>query len=72
MIFFCNALLQLITNFHVGPDGSVTQNSSMAHTLEDGSQEMTVLPESETKLSLLGNFLLSEGMKQSNETFSLV
>ena len=43
-------------------DGSLVQKTHIARTHdEDGRYELIALPESETKMSLLGNLFLSNG-----------
>ena len=52
-----------MANFKVGGEGQVlTQKSHLSRTIdEDGSAQLIALPESETKISLLGNLFMSEG-----------
>ena len=49
-------------NLVVKSDGSVVQKTHIARTHDkDQSYELVALPESETKMSLLGNLFLSNG-----------
>jgi hypothetical protein len=52
-----------MTNLKVGLGGKVlNQKSHLSRTIdEDGSSQLIALPETETKISLLGNLFLSEG-----------
>ena len=52
----------MIPNLLVKSDGSVVQKTHIARTHdEDNRYELIALPESETKLSLLGNLFLCNG-----------
>ena len=57
-------LPQMIPNLLVKSDGSVVQKTHIARTHdEDNRYELIALPETETKLSLLGNLFLCNGKK---------
>jgi hypothetical protein len=60
---FLNRNAELMANFKVGSEGQVVaQKSHLSRTIdEDGSAKLIALPESETKISLLGNLFMSEG-----------
>ena len=59
----------MIPNLLVKADGSVVQKTHIARTHdEDNRCELIALPETETKLSLLGNLFLSNG-KFDNQLF---
>ena len=52
----------MIPNLLVKSDGSVVQKTHIARTHdEDNRYELIALPETETKLSLLGNLFLCNG-----------
>ena len=52
----------MMPNLVVKSDGSVVQKTHIARTHDkDQSYELVALPESETKMSLLGNLFLSNG-----------
>ena len=52
-----------MANLKVGAGGQVVeQKSQISRTIdEDGSAQLNALPDTETKISLLGNLFLSEG-----------
>ena len=59
---------QMMPNLVVKSDGSVVQKTHIARTHDkDQSYELVALPESETKMSLLGNLFLSNGKIFKNQ-----
>ena len=53
----------MMPNLLLKGDGSIVQKTHIARTHdEDNRYELLALPETETKLSLLGNLFLSNGM----------
>ena len=53
----------MMPNLLLKGDGSIVQKTHIARTHdEDDRYELLALPETETKLSLLGNLFLSNGM----------
>ena len=58
----------MMPNLVVKSDGSVVQKTHIARTHDkDQSYELVALPESETKMSLLGNLFLSNGKIFQNQ-----
>ena len=58
----------MMPNLVVKSDGSVVQKTHIARTHDkDQSYELVALPESETKMSLLGNLFLSNGKMFLNQ-----
>ena len=52
----------MMPNLFVKKDGGVVQKSYISRTFdEDGTYKQMALPETETKMSLLGNLFVSEG-----------
>ena len=66
ILFFL--FFQMMPNLVVKSDGSVVQKTHIARTHDkDQSYELVALPESETKMSLLGNLFLSNGKIFKNQ-----